>query len=71
MAMKKIKCEGCLEVNEAITTIGEKYDAVQLELLDLYERHDNGDDVESDIVKAKDTLHIYRSLAKFLYEESH
>lgn len=69
--MTKIKCEGCLEVEEAVATIGEKYDAVQLELLDLYERYDNGDNVESEIVNAKNTLNVYRSLAKFLYEESH
>ena len=69
--MTKIKCEGCLEVEEAVATISEKYDAVQLELLDLYERYDNGDNVESEIVNAKNTLNVYRSLAKFLYEESH
>ena len=69
--MTKIKCEGCLEVKEAITTIGEKYDAVQLELLDLYERYDNGDNVESEIVNAENTLNVYRSLAKFLYYENH
>lgn len=58
-------------MTQTVTTISEKYDAVQLELLDLYERYDNGDDVESEIVNAKNTLNVYRSLAKFLYYESH
>lgn len=69
--MTKIKCEGCLEVEEAVATISEKYDVAQLELLDLYERYDNGDDVEKEIVNVKQKLNVYRSLAKFLYEESH
>lgn len=69
--MTEIKCEGCLEVKEAVATISEKYDAAQLELLDLYERYDNGDDVEKKIVNVERELKVYRSLAKFLYEESH
>ena len=69
--MTEIKCEGCLEVKEAVATISEKYDAAQLELLDLYERYDNGGAVEKEIVNVKQELNVYRSLAKFLYEESH
>lgn len=60
-----------ITMTQAVTTISEKYDAVQLELLDLYERYDNGDDVESEIVNAENTLNVYRSLAKFLYYENH
>lgn len=58
-------------MTDAISTISEKYDAAQLELLDLYERYDNGDDVESKIVNVERELNVYRSLAKFLYYENH
>ena len=58
-------------MTQALTTIGEKYDAAQLELLDLYEKYDNGDNVESEIVNAEESLNVYRSLAKFLYYENH
>ena len=62
---------GGTTMTQAVTTISEKYDAVQLELLDLYEKYDNGDNVESEIVNAENTLNVYRSLAKFLYYENH
>lgn len=58
-------------MTQAVTTISEKYDAAQLELLNLYERYDNGDNVESEIVNVERELKVYRSLAKFLYYESH
>ena len=57
-------------MTDALTTISEKYDAAQLELLNLYERLDNGDDVGSEIKDAEKSLHVYRSLGKFLYYES-
>ena len=62
---------GGTTMTQALTTIGEKYDAAQLELLDLYEKYDNGDNVESEIVNAEESLNVYRSLAKFLYYENH
>lgn len=57
-------------MTDTLTTISEKYDAAQLELLNLYERLDIGDDVEGEITDAEKSLHVYRSLAKFLYYES-
>ena len=57
-------------MTDTLTTISEKYDAVQLELLNLYERLDIGDDVEGEITDAEKSLNVYRSLAKFLYYES-
>jgi hypothetical protein len=35
---------GGITMTDTLTTISEKYDAVQLKLLDLYERLDIGDD---------------------------
>lgn len=58
-------------MTQATNTISEKYDAAQLELLNLYERYDNGDDVEKEIVNVERELKVYRSLAKFLYYENH
>lgn len=58
-------------MTQAVNTISEKYDAAQLELLNLYERYDNGDDVEKEIVNVEQELKVYRSLAKFLYYENH
>ena len=58
-------------MTQAVNTISEKYDAAQLELLNLYERYDNGDDVEKEIVNVERELKVYRSLAKFLYYENH
>ena len=62
---------GGITMTQAVNTISEKYDAAQLELLNLYERYDNGDDVEKEIVNVERELKVYRSLAKFLYYENH